>query len=667
MRAVVTNNSLGSDDDPRQVLAGWLDDYVAERCDRDELEETFISVARSNPDAPWTALALVDQYQRLGRIDTSLALALKATINQLAFGADKRSSVLPVGPVGPVVEQRHQPMHEPMPRRAVASPQVAEQDPDLSPSDVQEQHAVGYEIPTAIRAEPVRQPRKASMTTPARVLQQRYELLEMIHSNATGTAYRALDRQRTQLPLDARYVSVKIFNLDEAHRAASLAEMQHGFYQAQTLAHPNIRSVFDLGSDGDTWFGVMELLDGELLSTLLQEFNGRPMPRHYATGILSGIGAALLYAHGRNVIHGDLNPQNVMITSTGAVKVLEFGFASPYRLEPWISDEVEHVTSYEQTPEPYAADDVYSLACIAYELLSGRHPYDGDSVSLARVHGRKPSRNFHLNQRQWQVLQRALQLKRDERKINMRELLVGLGCEQPPPPLAPPAQILAKLDRPSWMRGALLAAASIVAIILIAYVYTQSSLTTSQPSGDVINQPSLPATTAPLPLSGNDIANTAPTETFDEPEVPATPASAPAAATTLPAIAETRDSASTPANSPMGTTTPTVAFTKDTFVASESDDVAKVVLRRSGPLNKVMRVRWSLSSNSAKRDEDYADFGPSIAEIPAGEREYTLLIPLASDTIDENTELLTVKLERVNEQPVLAQPAVATVIIVDDD
>src|ERR1044072_1728709 len=70
----------------RAVLASWLDDYIAGRCDRADMQAQFLSVCRGNPDAPWDALALLDQYQRRGRIDMALARSLKTDIAQLVFG-----------------------------------------------------------------------------------------------------------------------------------------------------------------------------------------------------------------------------------------------------------------------------------------------------------------------------------------------------------------------------------------------------------------------------------------------------------------------------------------------------------------------------------------------------------------------------------------------------
>jgi hypothetical protein len=85
--------SVSIDKDPaeegenaRAVLASWLDDYSSGRCERDDMQESFLSVCRSNADAPWDALALLDQYQRRGRIDVGLARSLKTDIAQMVFG-----------------------------------------------------------------------------------------------------------------------------------------------------------------------------------------------------------------------------------------------------------------------------------------------------------------------------------------------------------------------------------------------------------------------------------------------------------------------------------------------------------------------------------------------------------------------------------------------------
>ena len=84
--------------DVRRVLASWLDDYAGGRCDRADMQESFLSVCRSHPDAPWDALALLDQYQRRGRIDAALARTLKADIAHLVFGNANQTGAPPRDP-----------------------------------------------------------------------------------------------------------------------------------------------------------------------------------------------------------------------------------------------------------------------------------------------------------------------------------------------------------------------------------------------------------------------------------------------------------------------------------------------------------------------------------------------------------------------------------------
>jgi hypothetical protein len=91
MSVSIDNGRDASEGDSRQVLSTWLDDYIAGRCDRAKMHESFLEVCRSNPEAPWDALALLDQYQRRGRVDVSLARSLKSEIAQLVFGVPNQT------------------------------------------------------------------------------------------------------------------------------------------------------------------------------------------------------------------------------------------------------------------------------------------------------------------------------------------------------------------------------------------------------------------------------------------------------------------------------------------------------------------------------------------------------------------------------------------------
>ena len=164
---------------------------------------------------------------------------------------------------------------------------------------------------------------------PARsdVLRDRYELLSILGRGSSGTVYQALDRHRAHLADTARCVAVKVLKLNYQNRPDALAALEREFHQAQSLSHPNIVSVFDLDRDGDTYFIVMELLEGELLADILRRLDGSRCSASTRSRIISSVGAALAHAHRRDIVHADLKPRNIMITSTGEVRVLDFGFA----------------------------------------------------------------------------------------------------------------------------------------------------------------------------------------------------------------------------------------------------------------------------------------------------------------------------------------------------
>jgi serine/threonine protein kinase len=252
------------------------------------------------------------------------------------------------------------------------------------------------------------------------------------------------------LDATARCVAVKVLKLNYQDRPDELAQLEREFHQAQSLSHPNVVSVFDLDRDGGVYFIVMELLEGELLADILKRLDGQPMGREFALGIISSVGAALSHAHRREVVHADLKPRNIMITTTGEVRVLDFGFARERPLElhsaTQLHDAPASAPAYASVErvngsEPHPSDDVYSLACIAYELLSGRHPFGGRSAPLARAHGRAPQRVPGLTGKQQQALQRALLWTRGERRIDVVELLAALGCGEAPNHLAAPEEL----------------------------------------------------------------------------------------------------------------------------------------------------------------------------------------------------------------------------------
>ncbi|MGH8239876.1 MAG: serine/threonine-protein kinase, partial [Steroidobacteraceae bacterium] len=498
--------------DVRRVLAGWLDDYAGGRCDRADMQQSFLSVCRSHPDAPWDALALLDQYQRRGRIDSELARTLKADIAHLVFGNANQTGAPPRDPTEATLDttgSRWRKLLAENERSQTADVEPPFVDPTLFRRDFDP----ATRPPTPeVRAE-VQAARKTQSREPARevrqkdVLRDRYELLSILGRGSSGTVYRALDRHRAHLADTARYVAVKVLKLDYQNRPDALTTLEREFHQAQSLSHPNIVSVFDLDRDGDTYFIVMELLEGELLADIMRRLGG-PMQREHALALISSVGAALAHAHRRDIVHADLKPRNIMITSTGEVRVLDFGFARHRPLD------LHSASAFDAAPasapayasiervngsEPHPSDDVYSLACIAYELLSGEHPFGGRSAVLARANGRRPRNIPGLTRKQMQSLNRALLWGRGERKIDVVDLLAGLNCSEAPNRLVPPEALVAHDGRGLWRRRALglLVFTLMVAAATAAFIYLERNPVPPRPAVEPAAAPVTPRIEAP--------------------------------------------------------------------------------------------------------------------------------------------------------------------------
>lgn len=681
--------------DARGVLASWLDDYTAGRCDRAEMQASFLEICRGNPEAPWDALALLDQYQRRGRVDALLARSLKSDIAQLVFG---------------VANQAEDPQEQAAPsdgdatldttgsrwRQILADRDAKSADPGESFAD-----------PTQFRRDfdPLTRPpqlmkSRTAATGAASILRERYELLTILGRGHSGTVYKALDRHRAHLNESEQCVAVRVLKLNYQEHPDALAQLEREFHQTQSLSHPNIISMFDLDRDGGTYFLVMELLEGELLADILQRLDHRPMARERALSIIGSIGAALAHAHRRNIVHADLKPGKVMITATGEVKVLDFGFVprqrlDPRRAEPWLSEpggitptSTPAYASAERVngEAPHSSEDVYSLACIAYELLSGQHPFGGRSAPLARAHGREPQRIAGLSNRQWNVLRSALQWSRAERKIDVVELIAGLGCADVPQRLSAPQELISDDSARSGSGGKVAVWAVLVAAaVAAAFLYWQNPVPLPKLSIDAPEEPASQAqatvddaaagATQPGPVTPSqpDLSNEpAADESTTAPAAIQPPAVQPLAESQAkpvkaPNSAATAAQTKAPASSAGAAGGGSIEFDKDTYVATESEGTVKLTVTRTGGTRREATFNWALLPNSAETGSDYAGIGPSTERIPAGSRKVELTVPLVSDAIKENTELFLVELSTHEDGLKLGERARAAVILVDDD
>jgi serine/threonine protein kinase len=518
---------------------------------------------------------------------------------------------------------------------------------------------------------------------PGTVLRHRYVLERELGRGGMGTVYRALDRNKQGLPPQHRHVAVKVLREELARLPDALQVLHREAHQAQSLSHPGIVNVFDFDRDGDIYFITMELLEGELLSDLIRRISPGKLSRKAATNILSDLGNAVAYAHSRGVLHMDLKPGNVMITTQGEVRVLDLGLAHPHMTEPWISD---HPPPFHAATPAYASceqldgaaadvrDDVFSFACVAYELLSGEHPFGRSSAREAREQGCRPRRIRGLSRREWRALRQGLAWTREERQRSLGGLLEGLGLTA----TAQRAQPRQRIERPATGRGysgwwLTAAGLAILAVgLYVAWVRLAPGGGGDSFAGFVRNDSTRPTQREEPPPTVNSTATAStPADAIPADPVPADPLLADSLATSedlvLPDMAEIV--ALTPAPKPViaAAGPGRLGFAADTITVSESARVAPLRVVRRGGAEGTVSFRWRTIDGSAVADRDYAALGTIRESLGPGETSKTLLIPIVSDSIAESTELFDVVIEDPTAGATLGPITRITVIIVDDD
>ena len=279
---------------------------------------------------------------------------------------------------------------------------------------------------------------------PGVTLKDRFVLLEKLGQGGMGVVFKAKDLLKVEAQDRDPYVAIKVLTDAFKKYSGSFIALQREASKAQRLAHPNIATVYDFDRDGNTVFMTMEFLQGKPLNQLIKEIAKKPLKMDHALHIIEELCSGLAYAHEKQLIHSDFKPGNCFLLNDGHVKLLDFGIA---RASTQTDEERENtmfdpaklsaVTPAYATPEMFAGmnpdprDDIYGLACVAYQLLAGgKHPYNKVASPKIKELGIKPKPIKGLNRRQQKTLMKALTVTREDRIDDVEKFAEGMRSKK---------------------------------------------------------------------------------------------------------------------------------------------------------------------------------------------------------------------------------------------
>jgi serine/threonine protein kinase len=438
LQALSDSSDAGnSSDDGNTVMRDRLAALVRGDCSEEDFVRGSLARGKSTQDSAWDVLSFIDQQYRRGRLSVEIFRSIESKIARHAL-------------------------------KVVDHGQTVDLDSNVLP-------AVDAALPAV------------TMDTPTwcgRTIGHRFILESVLGSGGMGTVFKAIDKHRGDLPESKRYVAIKVLHRRISEHPEMFAALKREFYCAQSVAHQNIVSVYDVDRDGDIAFFSMELLEGEPLSAVIDRAGTVPLDPSYAWAIVREIGCGLTHAHSRNVVHGDLKPQNVMITERGEVRILDFGASgSPHRRNCFPSVTPAYAScELLEGEQADPRDDLYALSCLTIELLGAEHPFQKRRSIEARDMAMSPRRPPGLTNGQWHSLQHGLAWRREQRPDSVRawaaNLALDLTADRLPPPHSGVALKTKQWDRIFSQRRTGIAVLSIGLAAAVAFVLGSNEMKT---------------------------------------------------------------------------------------------------------------------------------------------------------------------------------------------
>jgi hypothetical protein len=517
---------------------------------------------------------------------------------------------------------------------------------------------------------------------PERLTERGYRLRARIGHGRLGAVYEAQD-ELSRIAGSRHFAAVTLIDARIAARPGFATDFERGAAELRSVAHPNIVKLLEYGCERGHYYLVNELLESASLRFVLNDVGTLPVAE--TSAVLRPVGDALQYLHAKGMVHGDLRPENVLVTFGYEVKLLDIVPTG------WLVGPTDALGVPARAPD--RREDVFGLACLAYEMLAGRHPYNGNTAQEAYRAGLEPARIAGLPDRQWRALADALAVQRDDRTHNVGQFLeefgvspaeklravVAAGGEQraagaAPAPQRPAAEmpgvaprVVATRTLPSEpARGSglrtLLLLFALIGIGAAAWYYrepltgfgTDLLATVETEIGRIRTadeRAAAPASDAPLTRAPAVTDDTPATviadgagETFVaeapaaiEPETTVPEATMPPVAV-LPAAPE-----AAPATAAAGPTR--FGFEQEALAVREGDVAARILIRRSGDASGAAQVIWRTADGTAVADRDYADLGARVEPFAPGETSRTVFVPLTNDAVREPARSFRVLLD----------------------
>lgn len=268
-------------------------------------------------------------------------------------------------------------------------------------------------------------------------LRNRFELISKLGEGGMGAVWKGKDLLKEEARDRNPYVAIKLLQGDFKEHPEAFIALQRETAKQQRLAHPNVATVYDFDRDDstNTVFMTMEVLEGQPMDSYIRKLPAGGLDAEEAMPLIEQLCNGLAYAHSHGLVHSDLKPGNCFYTKDGNIKLLDFGIARASKTK---GDAEGETTLFDPgqlgalTPtyatiemfegeDPDQRDDIYALAIMAYQLLTGKHPYGKKSAPKAKELGLKPEPVPKLNKRQNRGLVRGLAFKREDRTPTVQD------------------------------------------------------------------------------------------------------------------------------------------------------------------------------------------------------------------------------------------------------